>query len=313
MNHASTTLHRRLGPLALHSSSGPCPTRPWSLPRRSVSATAKLERDVEAVTGLKAPAVTEGQRLRGHMYPMTPPLSGDGETHHNAQRGAEGWKGAGLDLANGVISDPKLQELLLTYGELCQATYDNLGMDSCDKETYGYATTKYHQPTSSKKDILSYLTADYSLDPVVNKPDGLKGTRDKYTLPKADGLNPIIHALPGTELDAHHRDVAPKLLSKAFSTVSGFLVGFLDENMGGYQLFTADPATGRGKVQRDTFFGYIAVSEPSGPDNEVDVAVVWRGTIFKEEWESNFSGDELVRDRGESGEQEEEQNSPGLP
>lgn len=75
---------------------------------------------------------------------------------------------------------------------------------------------------------------------------------------------------------------------------------------------------GRGKKPRSTFFGYVAVSQPPAGNNGVDkaaptpasnatteegekgkkqgqdVALVWRGTIFREEWESNFSQDELV-------------------
>ena len=52
---------------------------------------------------------------------------------------------------------------------------------------------------------------------------------------------------------------------------------------------------GRSKVLRGTFAGYVAVSQPQeGEPDERDVALVWRGTIFKEEWESNFAEDQLV-------------------
>jgi len=80
------------------------------------------------------------------------------------------------------------------------------------------------------------------------------------------------------------------------------------------------------KKPRGTFFGYVALSKPKKsagvPSNQstevvsnssateepngdataqhpqyegLDVAVVWRGTIFKEEWESNFCENQLVR------------------
>jgi len=76
---------------------------------------------------------------------------------------------------------------------------------------------------------------------------------------------------------------------------------------------------GRGTEPRGTFFGYVALSQPTeaagaasststGGSNGKpaaqqttaategrDVALVWRGTIFKEEWESNFCEDQLVR------------------
>jgi len=50
---------------------------------------------------------------------------------------------------------------------------------------------------------------------------------------------------------------------------------------------------------RGTFFGYVALSEPQNPPvgscEGRDVALVWRGTQFKEEWESNFCENQLVR------------------
>lgn len=87
-------------------------------------------------------------------------------------------------------------------------------------------------------------------------------------------------------------------------------------------LFGADEQK---REPRGTFFGYVAVSKPKQsagvPSNEptevvsnnsaaaadgdaaeehpqgegLDVALVWRGTIFKEEWESNFCENQLVR------------------
>jgi hypothetical protein len=77
---------------------------------------------------------------------------------------------------------------------------------------------------------------------------------------------------------------------------------------GGRALFSTKK-DGRGKQPRGTFFGFIAVSQPletlappaattgaaAGAEQGRDVALVWRGTVFREEWESNFAQDELVR------------------
>jgi hypothetical protein len=38
----------------------------------------------------------------------------------------------------------------------------------------------------------------------------------------------------------------------------------------------------------------LALSKPAVAGGEVDLSLVWRGTIFKEEWESNFTQDEMV-------------------
>jgi hypothetical protein len=79
---------------------------------------------------------------------------------------------------------------------------------------------------------------------------------------------------------------------------------------GGRALFTKKE-DGRTKEPRGTFFGYVAVSQPpksnadaaapktttgaAAAEQGQDLAIVWRGTIFKEEWESNFAQDQLVR------------------
>jgi hypothetical protein len=88
--------------------------------------------------------------------------------------------------------------------------------------------------------------------------------------------------------------VLQAVADKLFDTVAGALVTFVDGSNGGRRLFMPDPETGRGVEKRGTFIGFVAVSEPAGAEREVDVAVVWRGTIFKEEWESNFSQNKLV-------------------
>jgi hypothetical protein len=51
---------------------------------------------------------------------------------------------------------------------------------------------------------------------------------------------------------------------------------------------------GRVPPKNGTFMGFITVSKPATPGGEVDVAIAWRGTVFKEEWESNFGHDDLV-------------------
>lgn len=91
------------------------------------------------------------------------------------------------------------------------------------------------------------------------------------------------------------------------------------QHPGGRALFTTDKM-GRKKQPRGSFFAYIAVSQPpkgaaaaavdpsaaaaadaapAAGEGE-DVALVWRGTIFREEWESNFAQDELVRGKAEN-------------
>jgi hypothetical protein len=48
--------------------------------------------------------------------------------------------------------------MLVTYGEVAQATYDNLGQDRCSKKTYGNAL----QPPDQ---LLEYLGGNYRLAP----------------------------------------------------------------------------------------------------------------------------------------------------
>jgi hypothetical protein len=124
----------------------------------------------------------------------------------------------------------------------------------------------------------------------------------RYKLPAVcdDGLSPLIHARPGKSSG----NIAPVLrgkwgvleaaTDKVFQTVAGVAVTLVDGSNGGRRLFVPDPETGRGVQKRGAFIGYVAVSKPEGEAKEVDVAIVWRGTIFKEEWESNFAQDKLV-------------------
>jgi hypothetical protein len=121
-----------------------------------------------------------------------------------------------------------------------------------------------------------------------------------YSLPPptSDGLSPLIYALPGQHhaLDGGGQEgklwgPVERLVDFLFSKASRIPVEVI---FGSRPLFVEDPATGRGKVERPAFMGYVAVSTPQGPGQEVDVAFVWRGTIYKEEWESNFAQDRLV-------------------
>jgi hypothetical protein len=57
---------------------------------------------------------------------------------------------------------------VLAYGEMSQASYDNLGMDRCQL-TYGYSV---QQPTG----MLAYLTGEYPLTPGAPKPADARGT-----------------------------------------------------------------------------------------------------------------------------------------
>ena len=78
--------------------------------------------------------------------------------------------GAGWAIDKHTLT-PKLRELLVTYGELAHATYDNLGMDRCNTVKYGLAL----QPPEH---LLDYLTADYALAPSA-RADYAPGTADK--------------------------------------------------------------------------------------------------------------------------------------
>lgn len=89
-------------------------------------------------------------------------------------------------------------------------------------------------------------------------------------------------------------DATLQAADKVFATVAGAAATLVDGSNGGRRLFVPDPDTGRGVVERGAFIGYIAVSTTKVLGGEVDVAIVWRGTIFKEEWESNFASDKLV-------------------
>lgn len=117
-------------------------------------------------------------------------------------------------------------------------------------------------------------------------------------------MNPLLFALPGKLVPG--KDVAKKgppkrskswaigIVDSLFTTTTQVLANVVDGGNGGRALFRELESDGRGKVERGAFIGYVAVSEPVGEDKEVDVALVWRGTIFKEEWESNFVMNELV-------------------
>jgi hypothetical protein len=63
---------------------------------------------------------------------------------------------AGWDLDKHTL-EPELQRLVLAYGEMAQATYDNLGMDRC-QQTFGYSV---QGPTG----MLEHLTGEYQLAP----------------------------------------------------------------------------------------------------------------------------------------------------
>eukprot|EP00878_Enallax_costatus_P005614 GHUV01005887.1.p1 GENE.GHUV01005887.1~~GHUV01005887.1.p1 ORF type:complete len:573 (+),score=69.78 GHUV01005887.1:124-1842(+) len=231
-----------------------------------------------------AAKATPGQEARGH--------AGEG--------GADGWKIAGWDLTEQSLS-PKLREMLVTYGEMSQATYDNLGLDQCDKNTYGQTLS------SNPQDLLKYLTSNYPLDEKAPAPNAT-GTGERYKLPnlctvKHNGsditLSPLIHALPGQLTDGKiarrytNWSALNGFVDKLFNTGSTIMVAFIDGNNGGRALFRTNPVTGRGKQARGSFIGYVATTTPKNPDDEVDVALVWRGTIFREEWQSNFAQDEL--------------------
>ncbi|KAG2439754.1 hypothetical protein HYH02_010631 [Chlamydomonas schloesseri] len=262
--------------------------------------------------GIQAPVkTTPGQELRGH--------------------GENGWKDAGWDYTQPTQLSPQLRELILHYGQLAQATYDNLGLNPCDAATWGYTTTP---PGTS---LIDYLTADYPLDPDAKVAAGSRspGTRDVYHVPKSERLSAVIYAQAGgdnpdaaiaaVDAGAGSAEVAAALaaaqqagggaaasaaatrtpgwghwgiLDGAVDGVFGFLAGIPTAIIGGARpLFKQNPATGRGTVPRPAFMGYVAMSPAAGgaANGEVDVAFVWRGTIFKEEWAANFGSDQLVR------------------
>jgi hypothetical protein len=53
---------------------------------------------------------------------------------------------------------PELRNLILTYGEMAQATYDQLGLDSCTRDTYGTIEV-------APAKMLEYLDVNYPLAP----------------------------------------------------------------------------------------------------------------------------------------------------
>lgn len=79
--------------------------------------------------------------------------------------------GAGWDLQSQSLT-PELRDLLMTYGELSHATYDNLGLDRSNTNTYG--KTIYEDPQM----LLKYLDNNYPLDASAPAPTA-PGTADK--------------------------------------------------------------------------------------------------------------------------------------
>eukprot|EP00775_Hariotina_reticulata_P001610 gene1610-1950_t len=205
---------------------------------------------------------------------------------------------AGWDFGKSL--SPDLQQVLLNYAQMSQAAYDQLCSDRCQKR---FGQVDLDDPSQ----VIDYLTTNYPLKPDQSVEAVHPGTADLYDLPdgtKFQDLPPIIHALPGTMPEDPQKKVQRRMrfafitsfLDGLIKTVTGLLVTFVDGSNGGRQLFTSDPVTGRGRVppKNGTFMGYITVSKPTTPGGEVDVAIAWRGTIFKEEWESNFGHDELT-------------------
>ncbi|KAG2498919.1 hypothetical protein HYH03_003109 [Edaphochlamys debaryana] len=191
--------------------------------------------------------------------------------------------------------------LLMHYGQLTQATYDNLGLDPCNA-TWGYTTV-------APGKMIDYLTQNYPLAPGVQiTPSTPKGTNELYFVPKADDLSPLIYAqagagvsedLPPAPAGTDGKGALPgvntlpgsELFDRIFSAAASLPTALIG---GSRPLFKQNPKTGRGLVSRSAFMGYVAVSQPSGPDSERDAVFVWRGTIFKEEWAANFGQDKLV-------------------
>jgi hypothetical protein len=123
----------------------------------------------------------------------------------------------------------------------------------------------------------------------------------RYRLPAKEGMSPLLYALPGKLVPGQSVVKPPErkpwvigIVDTVFATASQAVAQLIDSNNGGRTLIRELTPDGRGKVARGAFIGYVAVSQPIGPEQEVDVAIVWRGTIFREEWESNFVQDRLV-------------------
>jgi hypothetical protein len=128
----------------------------------------------------------------------------------------------------------------------------------------------------------------------------------RYKLPAGTtDLCPIIHAKPGKHIAeapsgaaALSMPAVPRLpdlddlVDKVFATSSNILITQV-AGTDARPLFEINKENGRDKVPRGAFSAYVAMSESAA--GEVDVALVWRGTQFLEEWETNFAQDELVR------------------
>ncbi|PRW39379.1 phospholipase A1 [Chlorella sorokiniana] len=253
-------------------------------PRRAVHTAGTKQRAVAA-----AAEPTQGQVDRGH-----------------GAKGAAGWKEAGL--ISKTQLEPDFESMLLTYGELVQAGYDNLVWDNC-QQRYGDTKDPAAQAATS---LLSYLTNEYSTVPNRCSPKPVvapaQGTADKYKLAQAPPelkLSPLIRALPGQGRAPDIKKPEPGRLPSWLWQNRSRLVDFLVYSTGGIavralfdkrQLFQDNERTGgRGLDPRSTFIGYVAVSQPSKESSEVDIAFIWRGTIFREEWINNFAFDRLVK------------------
>ena len=97
-------------------------------------------------------------------------------------------------------------------------------------------------------------------------------------------LSPLIYARAGEE--AREQDI----VDRVFKQVAGIPTELIG---GSRKLFLPDRTTGRKLAARPAFMGYVAVSN-GHEGEEVDVAFVWRGTIFYEEWQANFAQDYVV-------------------
>ncbi|KAG2498917.1 hypothetical protein HYH03_003107 [Edaphochlamys debaryana] len=192
---------------------------------------------------------------------------------------------------------------------MAQATYDNLGQDP-GKDTWGYNIV----PAGK---MIDYLSKGYPVRPGVQaKPP--PGTKDMYSLPNADDLSPLIYAKAGTS-PAKQPPVDPraddksKLMNQLYEAKGDLKNGSPSQGVTAshdhkdnlLDIFSHEAAklptefiAGSRPLfndgSRSAFMGYVAVSQPSGPDSERDAVFVWRGTIFKEEWAANFGQDKLV-------------------
>lgn len=107
-------------------------------------------------------------------------------------------------------------------------------------------------------------------------------------------LSPLMYALPG-KLDSDgvaqksQEPLFDKFVDWGFNIFTKLLVNLAFKQR---PLFKTDAYNGLEAT--NAFIGYVAFTPPKNPDDEVDVALVWRGTIFKEEWEINFEENKLV-------------------